>query len=55
MEVLPADFAFVDYDVTKKLLGLIVDNLAEGYAKVTVAQTLMHLSHLVSTGQLVLV
>ena len=39
-EVLPADFAFVDYDVTKKLLCLIVDNLAEGYAKVTVAQTL---------------
>ena len=39
-EVLPADFPFVDYDVTKKLLGLIVDNLAEGYAKVTVAQTL---------------
>ena len=39
-EVLPANFEFVDYDVTKKLLGLIVDNLAEGYAKVTVAQTL---------------
>ncbi|MFM8825083.1 MAG: DNA-directed RNA polymerase subunit beta', partial [Candidatus Nanopelagicus sp.] len=39
-EVLPADFPFVDYDVTKKLLGLIVDSLAEGYAKVTVAQTL---------------
>ena len=39
-EVLPADFPFVDYDVTKKLLGLIVDNLAEGYAKVTVAQPL---------------
>lgn len=39
-EVLPVDFPFVDYDVTKKLLGLIVDNLAEGYAKVTVAQTL---------------
>jgi len=39
-EVLPADFPFVDYDVTKKLLGLIVDNLAEGYAKVTVATTL---------------
>ncbi|MDA3030292.1 MAG: DNA-directed RNA polymerase subunit beta' [Actinomycetota bacterium] len=39
-EVLPADFPFVGYDVTKKLLGLIVDNLAEGYAKVTVAQTL---------------
>ena len=39
-EVLPEDFPFVDYDVTKKLLGLIVDNLAEGYPKVTVAQTL---------------
>lgn len=39
-EVLPANFPFVDYDVTKKLLGLIVDNLAEGHAKVTVAQTL---------------
>jgi DNA-directed RNA polymerase subunit beta' len=39
-EVLPADFPFVDYDVTKKLLGLIVDNLAEGYPKVTVAATL---------------
>eukprot|EP01037_Dinobryon_pediforme_P005909 gene5909-5978_t len=34
------DFPFVDYDVTKKLLGLIVDNLAEGYPKVTVAVTL---------------
>jgi DNA-directed RNA polymerase subunit beta' len=39
-EVLPDSYQFVDYDVTKKLLGLIVDNLAEGYAKVTVAQTL---------------
>jgi DNA-directed RNA polymerase subunit beta' len=39
-EVLPDTYQFVDYDVTKKLLGLIVDNLAEGYAKVTVAQTL---------------
>jgi DNA-directed RNA polymerase subunit beta' len=39
-EVLPKDFPFVDYDVTKKLLGLIVDNLAEGYPKVTVATTL---------------
>ena len=39
-EVLPEDFPFVDYDVTKKLLGLIVDNLAEGYPKVTVAVTL---------------
>ena len=39
-EILPDDFPFVDYDVTKKLLGLIVDNLAEGYPKVTVAVTL---------------
>ena len=39
-EVLPEGYAYVDYDVTKKLLGLIVDNLAEGFPKVTVAQTL---------------
>ena len=45
-EVLPADFPFVDYDVTKKLLGLIVDNLAEGYPKVTVAVTLDELKSL---------
>jgi DNA-directed RNA polymerase subunit beta' len=45
-EVLPADFPFVDYDVTKKLLGLIVDNLAEGYPKVTVAATLDELKSL---------
>jgi DNA-directed RNA polymerase subunit beta' len=39
-EVLPADFPFVDYDVTKKHLAAIVDSLAEGYPKVVVAQTL---------------
>jgi DNA-directed RNA polymerase subunit beta' len=39
-EALPADFPFVDHDVTKKALGVIVDRLAEFYPKVTVAQTL---------------
>jgi len=39
-EALPADFPFVDHDVTKKQLGAIVDQLAEFYPKVTVAQTL---------------
>ncbi|MFM9150821.1 MAG: DNA-directed RNA polymerase subunit beta' [Candidatus Planktophila sp.] len=39
-EALPADFPFVDTDVTKKQLGAIVDKLAEFYPKVTVAQTL---------------
>jgi DNA-directed RNA polymerase subunit beta' len=39
-EALPADFPFVDHDVTKKALGSIVDRLAEFYPKVTVAQTL---------------
>jgi DNA-directed RNA polymerase subunit beta' len=39
-EALPADFPFVDTDVTKKQLGGIVDKLAEFYPKVTVAQTL---------------
>jgi DNA-directed RNA polymerase subunit beta' len=39
-EALPADFPFVDNDVTKKQLGGIVDKLAEFYPKVTVAQTL---------------
>jgi len=39
-EVLPAGFRTIDYDVTKKLLGQIVDDLAEGYPKVTVAKTL---------------
>ncbi|MBU9742181.1 hypothetical protein KTH26_12965, partial [Enterococcus faecium] len=39
-EALPADFEFIDEDVTKKALGRIVDRLAEFYPKVTVAQTL---------------
>jgi DNA-directed RNA polymerase subunit beta' len=45
-EILPEGFQFVDYDVTKKLLGLIVDNLAEAYPKVTVAVTLDELKSL---------
>ncbi len=39
-EALPADFPFVDTDVTKKQLGGIVEKLAEFYPKVAVAQTL---------------
>jgi DNA-directed RNA polymerase subunit beta' len=39
-EALPADFPFVDVDVTKKQLGAIVDKLAEFYPKVVVAETL---------------
>jgi DNA-directed RNA polymerase subunit beta' len=39
-EALPADFEYVDLDVTKKQLGGIVDRLAEFYPKVVVAQTL---------------
>jgi len=39
-EALPADFRFVDVDVTKKQLGQIVDELAEFYPKVAVAETL---------------
>jgi DNA-directed RNA polymerase subunit beta' len=39
-EALPADYPYVDQDVTKKALGAIVDRLAEFYPKVTVAQTL---------------
>ena len=45
-EVLPEGFPYVDYDVTKKLLGLIVDNLAEGYPKVVVANVLDGLKEL---------
>ncbi|MEY3715648.1 MAG: DNA-directed polymerase subunit beta [Actinomycetota bacterium] len=47
-EVLPETFPFVDYDVTKKALGAIVDNLAESYPKVVVG------SNLASHGQLAL-
>ena len=39
-ELLPADYRFVNYEVTKKELGQIVNDLAERYPKVTVAQTL---------------
>ena len=45
-EVLPEDFPYVDYDVTKKGLGSIVDNLAEGYPKVVVANVLDGLKEL---------
>ena len=39
-ETLPSDYPFVDYDITKKQLGAIVNDLAERYPKVVVAQTL---------------
>jgi DNA-directed RNA polymerase subunit beta' len=39
-EALPADYPFVDYDITKKQLGSIVNDLAERYPKVIVAATL---------------
>ena len=39
-ELLPTDYRFVNYDVTKKELGQIVNDLAERYPKVAVAQTL---------------
>ena len=45
-EALPADYPFVDVDVTKKQLGQIVDKLAEFYPKVTVAATLDALKEL---------
>ncbi|MFY7824874.1 MAG: DNA-directed RNA polymerase subunit beta', partial [Candidatus Planktophila sp.] len=45
-EVLPDTFPFVDYDVTKKALGAIVDNLAESYPKVVVAKVLDDLKQL---------
>ncbi len=45
-EALPADFPFVDTDVTKKQLVLIVDRLAEFYPKVVVAATLDSLKEL---------
>jgi DNA-directed RNA polymerase subunit beta' len=45
-EALPADFPFVDVDVTKKQLVSIVDRLAEFYPKVVVAQTLDALKEL---------
>ena len=45
-EALPADFPFVDTDVTTKQLVLIVDRLAEFYPKDVVAATLDSLKEL---------
>ncbi|MCW2526434.1 MAG: DNA-directed polymerase subunit beta, partial [Pseudonocardiales bacterium] len=39
-DTLPSDYRFVNYEVTKKELGAIVNDLAERYPKVEVAQTL---------------
>ena len=39
-EVLPADYPFVDYEVGKKQLGVIVNELAERYPKIEVATCL---------------
>ena len=39
-DLLPVDYRFVNYEVTKKELGQIVNDLAERYPKVAVAQTL---------------
>ncbi|MET9018643.1 DNA-directed RNA polymerase subunit beta' [Actinopolymorpha sp. NPDC004070] len=39
-EVLPADYPYVDYEVGKKQLGVIVNDLAERYPKVQVAACL---------------
>jgi DNA-directed RNA polymerase subunit beta' len=39
-DALPDDYRFVNYEVTKKELGQIVNDLAERYPKVQVAQTL---------------
>ena len=42
-DALPADYRFVNYEVTKKELGQIVNDLAERYPKVQVANTLDNL------------
>ncbi|MCW2539442.1 MAG: DNA-directed polymerase, beta subunit, partial [Frankiales bacterium] len=39
-DALPDDYRYVNYEVTKKELGQIVNDLAERYPKVAVAQTL---------------
>ncbi|MFM7599455.1 MAG: DNA-directed RNA polymerase subunit beta', partial [Actinomycetota bacterium] len=39
-EALPADFSFVDHQVDKKVLGALVNQLADRYPKVEVARTL---------------
>ena len=38
-EALPADYPYADYEVGKKQLGQIVNDLAERYPKVEVAHT----------------
>ncbi|HEV8024570.1 MAG TPA: DNA-directed RNA polymerase subunit beta', partial [Candidatus Nanopelagicales bacterium] len=45
-EALPADFAYVNAQVDKKLLGATVNRLAERYSKVKVAETLDQLKSL---------
>jgi DNA-directed RNA polymerase subunit beta' len=45
-EALPADFAYVNAQVDKKLLGATVNRLAERYSKVEVAETLDQLKGL---------
>ncbi len=42
-DTLPADYRFVNYEVTKKELGQIVNDLAERYPKVAVAHALDNL------------
>jgi len=42
-DTLPADYRFVNYEVTKKELGQIVNDLAERYPKVAVANALDNL------------
>jgi DNA-directed RNA polymerase subunit beta' len=42
-DALPADYRFVNYEVTKKELGQIINDLAERYPKVEVAHTLDNL------------
>ena len=45
-EALPADFPYVDYQVDKKALGALVNQLADRYPKVDVAATLDALKEL---------
>jgi len=45
-EALPADYEFVNADVDKKLLGALVNDLAERYTKTNVANTLDELKEL---------
>ncbi len=45
-DALPADYPFVNYEVGKKQLGTIVNDLAERYTKVSVARALDNLKDL---------